>query len=382
MTGILKTPLWERHREAGARLVEFAGFDMPVLYTSIVAEHRAVRAAAGIFDVSHMGEIRLRGPGAFSGAQRLFTRDLGKLSESRVLYGLLCRADGGIIDDVTLARTGPDDLLFCVNAANAESDLAWIRSVWNDCGRPCELLDESATTALLAVQGPGARAIVDPLLANPAAAPRRWRCAQAELERMPVLLSRTGYTGEDGYEIYLSADHAVEVWDLLLAAGGGRLTPAGLGARDTLRTEMAFPLYGHELSLERNPLEAGLERFVDFGVGFIGEEALCKVRASGPSERLVGLMLESRQVARTGYALAAKEPAGEVTSGTFGPSVQRSIAIGYVQDRFSTPGTRLSVRIREKSVGCTVVPTPFFDRTRTPAGSAKGTADAKGSEAP
>ena len=368
MTGILKTPLWERHREAGARLVEFAGFDMPVLYTSIVAEHRAVRGAAGIFDVSHMGEIRLRGPGAFAVAQRLFTRDLGKLSEGRVLYGLLCRADGGIVDDVTLARTGPDDLLFCVNAANADSDLAWIRSVWNDHARPCELLDESAATALLAVQGPGARAIVDPLLADPGFAPRRWRCVQTQLEGVPVLLSRTGYTGEDGYEIYLSADHAVAAWDLLLASGGGGLTPAGLGARDTLRTEMAFPLYGHELSLAQNPIEAGLDRFVDFGAGFIGEEALCRVRDAGPAERLVGLAIESRQVARSGYAIESEETVGKVTSGTFGPSVQQSIAIGYVQDRFSEAGTRLAVRIREKSVGCTVVPTPFFDRSRRPAG--------------
>lgn len=364
MTEARKTPLWHRHQEAGARLVEFAGFDMPVLYTSIMAEHRTVRSAAGIFDVSHMGEFRLRGAGALALAQRLLTRRLDRLSEGRVLYGLLCRPDGGVIDDVTLARTGPEELLFCVNAANIEQDLDWIREVWNDSGRPCELLDESTDTALLAVQGPDARAIVDPLLSDPSAAPRRWRCVSLDLLGTRVLLSRTGYTGEDGYEIYLAAERAVDVWDGLLAEAQGRLSPAGLGARDTLRTEMAFPLYGHELSLERNPLEAGLDRFVDFGAGFIGEAALRGVQADGPSERLVGLELEGRQVARSGYAIEAEETVGQVTSGSFGPSIRRSIALGFVRCPFSEPGTQLAVRIRDKTVGCRVVPTPFFDRTK------------------
>ena len=337
---------------------------MPVLYESIVAEHRAVRASGGIFDVSHMGEVRLKGPDALALAQRLFTRDLTSLGEGRVAYGLMCRADGGVIDDLTVARTGPEEVLLCVNASNVETDLDWIRDVHERSGLLCEVVDESPETALLAIQGPQARAIVDPLLPEGVKGPRRWRCLPTQLLETPVLLSRTGYTGEDGYEIYLPHEAAVHVWDGLLQAGAGRLTPAGLGARDTLRTEMAYPLYGHELSLTRDPLSAGLDRFVDFGAGFVGEDALAQIRETGTPERLVGLLLDGRQMARSGYALEAEEQVGEVTSGTFGPSVERSIAIGYVASAHAEPGTRLAVRIRAKAVGCTVVPTPFFRREK------------------
>ena len=298
-------------------------------------------------------------------------------------YGLLCQEDGGVIDDVTAYRVAENDVLLCVNASNIAADLAWLRKVHDESGLDCEVLDESDATGLLAIQGPAALEITAGLLEDGDPAPRRWRFREARLAGVPVWLSRTGYTGEDGYEIFSPAGQAVTLWDALVAAGGDRLSLAGLGARDTLRTEMAYPLYGHELDLERNPLEAGLERFVRFGAGFIGEPALAAQRASGPAERLAGLLVEGRSVPRPGFAILADRPAksassvvkgassavkgvssavGRVTSGTFAPSVERSIAMGYVPADLAEPGTRLGIEIRGRQVPCTVTETPFYNR--------------------
>jgi len=355
-----RTPLHARHVDAGARMVPFAGFEMPVLYTSIVAEHRAVRSGVGLFDVSHMGEIRLRGPQALELGQRLFTNDVPATQIGRVRYGLLCLENGGVVDDVTLYRCGEQDLLFCVNAANIEADLSWMLEVQQGSGLHCDLIDESEETALLALQGPEALTLVESLRPAGEPAPRRWRFTSTELSGLPVLLSRTGYSGEDGYEIYVRADRALALWDALREAGGEALCPAGLGARDTLRTEMAYPLYGHELERSRNPIEAGLERFLAFGRGFTGEAALARARE--PEQRLVGLVLEGRQVARSGYPILAEGRIGTITSGTYGPSVERSIALGYLAARYAAVGTRLGVEIRGRNVPCQVTQTPFYGR--------------------
>ncbi len=343
-------------------MVPFAGWDMPVLYGSIVDEHRAVRRSAGLFDVSHMGELRIRGPQAAALAQRLLTNDVVDAPVGRVRYGLLCQEDGGVIDDVTAYRVAEDDVLLCVNASNIAADLEWLRKVQAQSGLDCEVHDESDATALLAIQGPAALEITAGLLEDGGQAPRRWRFREARLAGVPVWLSRTGYTGEDGYEIFVASQQAVALWDALVAAGADRLALAGLGARDTLRSEMAYPLYGHELDLGRNPLEAGLERFVRFGAGFIGETALAALHPGGPAERLVGLLLEGRAVPRPGFAILADRPVGRVTSGTFAPSVERSIAMGYVPADLAEPGTRLAVEIRGRQVPCTVTETPFYNR--------------------
>jgi aminomethyltransferase len=357
-----QTPLHERHVEAGARMVPFAGWHMPVLYGSIVEEHTAVRRSAGLFDVSHMGELRLRGPQAAALAQRLLSNDVLGAPIGRVRYGLLCQEHGGVVDDVTAYRVAEDEVLLCVNASNIAADLEWVRKVHAQSDLDCEVVDESDATALLAIQGPAALEITGGLVEDEDPAPRRWRFREARLAGIPVWLSRTGYTGEDGYEIFSPAQHAVALWDALVAAGGDRLSLAGLGARDTLRTEMAYPLYGHELDLERNPLEAGLERFVRFGAGFIGEPALEAPRTSGPAERLVGLLVEGRAVPRPGFPIVADRPVGTVTSGTFAPSVERSIAMGYVPADLAEPGTRLAIEIRGRQVPCTVTETPFYNR--------------------
>jgi aminomethyltransferase len=335
---------------------------MPVLYTSIVAEHHAVRTQAGIFDVSHMGEVRLRGPSAIGLAERIFTNHASKTGEGRVRYGLLCLEDGGVVDDVTLLRTGPEEVLLCVNAANIEADLDWIREVDRRERFGCDVIDESPETGLLAVQGPEVRALIDRLLPANRPAPRPWRFAATEVAGIAVLLSGTGYTGEDGFEIFVPGDRAAALWDALLEAGQGRLVPAGLGARDTLRTEMAYSLYGHEIDRSRNPIEAGLERFVAFGTGFIGEEAIAAVRDEGPAQQKVGLVLEQRTVARPGTPILDEGPVGTVTSGTYGPTVERSIGIGYVPAQYASVGTSLAVEIRGRRVPCSVTETPFYGR--------------------
>ena len=355
-----RTPLHARHAEAGAKLVPFAGFEMPVVYTSILEEHRSVRSAAGLFDVSHMGEVRLRGPQAEALAQRLFTNDVAGTPPGGVRYGLLCAEDGGVVDDVTLYQVAEGELLFCVNAATASADLEWIRSVAARGRYDCQVIDESDATALLAVQGPEARKLVHRLLPD-APRPGRWKFAPTRYQDAEIWLSRTGYTGEDGYEIFLPNRCAVPLWDALCAAG---VRPIGLAARDTLRTEMGYSLYGHELDPSINPLEAGLERFVAFGKGFIGEEALLEIQKRGTPRRIVGLLLEGRQVARPGAPIVHGGPIGTVTSGTFGPSIERSIAIGYVPAEHAGVGTRLAIEIRGREIACEVAQLPFFHRKR------------------
>jgi aminomethyltransferase len=359
---LLRTSLHGRHLEAGARLAPFAGFEMPVVYGSIVAEHRAVRESAGLFDVSHMGEVRIRGRQALELAQRVFSNDVAGTRLGRVRYGLLCLEDGGVVDDVTLYRTGEQEVLLCVNASNIAADLAWIREVHQTSGLDCDVIDESEQTALMALQGPRALELAGALLPDDFTPPRRWRFESARMAGLDVCLSRTGYTGEDGYEIYVAAEHAGSLWDALVDESGSALTLAGLGARDTLRTEMGYSLYGHELDREHDPVEAGLERFLAFDQDFIGRDAVQRTARDGPERRLVGLLLEGRQVARTGYPILADQPIGVVTSGTFGPSVERSIAMGYVGARYATAGTPLAVEVRKRRVACRVTPTPFFSR--------------------
>ncbi|MCP4007383.1 MAG: glycine cleavage system aminomethyltransferase GcvT [bacterium] len=360
-TPLARTPLYSTHVEEGAKLSPFAGFEMPVVYSSIIDEHRAVRSCAGLFDVSHMGEVRFRGPDAIALAQQIFSNDVAGTAPGRARYGILCLDDGGAVDDVLLYRVGENEVLFCLNASNIAADLAWIHEVHGRGSLEVEIIDESESTALLAIQGPAALEITHELAGPDLKPPRRWRFAEAELEGVPVWLSRTGYTGEDGYEIYAPADGATQLWKRLREVGGTRLVPAGLGARDTLRTEMGYALYGHELDRTRTPIAAGLERSVAFGKGFVGEAALARDRDDG-EERLVGLVLEGRRVARSGYPILTDAGRGIVTSGTHGPSVERSIAMGYVPTGAARLGAKLRVEIRDRAIPCEVVKTPFFNR--------------------
>lgn len=356
------TPLWSEHRALGAKLVPFAGWEMPVSYRGILAEHRAVRSSAGLFDVSHMGEIELSGPRAADLCQRLTTNDVRRLAVGQVQYTLLCREEGGVVDDTTLYRVGETRYFFCVNAANTAKDVEWIRQ--HAAGS--EVTDLSAETALLALQGPRAAKILGTLTTATLAELKSFGCVEAVVAGVPALISRTGYTGEDGFELFTRADHAGALWAALLESGRAHgLEPAGLGARDTLRLEAALPLYGNELDDSTTPLAAGLDRFVKLdGEDFIGRAALVGERREG-SRRLVGIELVEPGIARRGYPILAEgEVVGSVTSGAHSPTLGRSIALAYVDERFASVGTALAVEIRGRAAGARVVRTPFYRRAR------------------
>ncbi|MBW2240568.1 MAG: glycine cleavage system aminomethyltransferase GcvT [Deltaproteobacteria bacterium] len=355
MTGLQRTPLHEAHIALGARMVPFAGFDMPVQYDSIKEEHAAVRQTAGLFDVSHMGQIHFAGPEAVATVERLLTCHVASLRVGRVRYGLLCNEEGGVVDDVTVYRTGEDSLFLCVNAANVEKDYRWcVRHASEAAG----VRNRSAETALLALQGPDSATILAKLGAVALDEMRRFRFADAELAGGKVVLSRTGYTGSDGFEIYAPAGAAMGLWQALTDAGA---RPCGLGARDTLRLEAALPLYGHELDDSTSPIEARLDRFVKFEAGgFIGAEAVRRCAKAGPKRLLAGFEMVGRGIARAGYPIAKEgETVGAVTSGGPSPTLGKSIGLGYVPPALAEPGQGFDIVVRGKPVAARVIETPF-----------------------
>ncbi len=356
-----RTPLYATHRALGARFVEFGGWEMPVQYTGIVEEHRAVRERVGLFDVSHMGEIELRGPRALAACQELTVNDVSRLHDGQAQYSLLCRPHGGVVDDVIVHRLASDRLLICVNASNIEKDLAWIREHRGGA----EVVDRSDEFAQLALQGPRATATlaaVAPLALDDI---RRFEFRESVVAGQPTLIAHTGYTGEDGWELYCAPDAAPALWQALVEAGQPHgLAPAGLGARDTLRLESGLPLYGHELTDDTTPLEAGLRWVVRFEKpGFIGREALVRQREAGTERTLVGVVLTDPGIPRQGYrVLAEDQTVGTITSGTKSPTLGTAIGMGYVARPWHAVGTRLAVEIRGRAARAEVVPLPFYRR--------------------
>src|SRR5436190_9379808 len=328
-TALRRTPLYECHVAAGARLVPFAGWEMPVQYESVKAEHVAVRGACGIFDVSHMGEIETRGPDAARFLQHVLSNDVDKVDVSGAQYSVLCREDGGVLDDLFTYRLEPDRWLTVTNASNHERDLDWFRR--HAEGFDVELADRLDDYAMLAVQGPLAREIVQAVADGPL--PDRFTIREQQLGTARALVAGTGYTGEDGVELLVRPDDAPGVWDLLVGRGA---TPAGLGARDTLRLEVCFHLYGNDLMDSRGPIEAGLGWAVKEDTGFIGSDAVRAVREGGPREKLVAFVMEEG-IARQGNAIAG---GGEVTSGTMSPCLGAGIGMGYVPAERAEAGTR------------------------------------------
>lgn len=354
-----RTPLHAAHLRRGARMIGFGGWDMPVQYTGIVEEHRTVRAAVGCFDVSHMGEFEFDGPDARAALQRLTTNDVGALEVGQVQYSLLCAEDGGIVDDLTLYRLDDDRYMMTVNAANVDTDWAWITRHLE--GR-VQARDVSGETGLIAVQGPRAEALVGRLSDLDLKRLGYYRFARGSVAGVPGIVSRTGYTGEDGFELYLRASDTERVWEALLAEGRpDGVAPIGLGARDTLRLEMTYALYGNDIDLTTNPLEAGLGWVVKLGKGdFLGRAAIERVKREGSARRLVGFEMVDRAVARHGYRMLRNGTAvGEVTSGSYGPSVDRYIGMGYVAAPASAVGTELEVEVRGRPQRARVVKTPF-----------------------
>jgi aminomethyltransferase len=361
-----RTPLYECHREAGARLVEFAGWEMPVQYQGVIEEHRAVRTAAGMFDVSHMGEVRVRGAGAESFLQRLTPNDVSKLVPGRAHYSGLLTEQGTYIDDLLIYRLAADDFLVVVNASNAPRDFAWIAD--HADGKPdVTVADESDRWALIALQGPRAVEILTPLATPGAAAVKYYGFLQGEVAGRPAILSRTGYTGEDGFELYVAPEDAPEIWRRLLEAGAPHgLVPAGLGARDTLRLEAAMALYGHEIDETTTPWEAGLAWVVKLDKGdFLGREALVAQKEAGAPRKLVGFEVQGRGIARQGHLVQVEgENVGVVTSGTWSPTFEKALGLAYVPPRLAEPGTPLSLDVRGRGVPAVVVATPFYRRPK------------------
>jgi aminomethyltransferase len=350
--------LYDAHLKSGARMVPFGGWEMPVQYSGIIEEHRTVRAAVGLFDVSHMGEFEAEGPNALAVLQSLTTNDVAALEVGQVQYSVLCYPHGGIVDDLTVYRLADDRFLLTVNAGNIDKDWAWV----TEHGRAARWRNASTDTGLIAVQGPRAEALVARLADIDVPAIGYYRFARGTVAGVSTLVSRTGYTGEDGFELYTAAGDTARLWAALLAAGAPLgVAPIGLGARDTLRLEMRYALYGNDIDETTNPLEAGLGWIVKPAKGeFIGREAIEKVRAAGVSRRLVGLEMVERAVARHGYrVLKDGRPVGVVTSGSYGPSVDRYIALAYVETPLATNGTALDVEIRGQAKGARVVKTPF-----------------------
>jgi aminomethyltransferase len=356
-----RTAFHEYHRDAGARLIDFGGWEMPVQYTGILDEHHATRQRVGLFDVSHMGEVRFRGPGALEAVNRLVTNDVARLVDGQAMYTAMCHPHGGIVDDLIVYRLHAEDVLICVNAANREKDLAWMRAHTSGV----DVANESDQWAQVAIQGRHAQELLQALTATPLAPIKNYWFATGTFAGVEgCILARTGYTGEDGFEVFLPAGAADLVWGAIHAEGAKYgLANIGLGARDTLRLEMKYCLYGNDITDDTNPLEAGLGWVTRLEKGdFIGRDALLRVKEQGVSRRLVGLAVEGRIARPHCPVLAAGDVVGEVTSGTRAPSLEANIAMAYVPAALSKTGTELEVDVRGKAARATVVKTPFYNR--------------------
>jgi len=344
-----RTPLWERHRDTGARLVDFAGWEMPVQYQGVSPEHLAVRRRAGIFDVSHMGEVETSGPQAPAFLQRVLSNDVERMAVGGAQYSLLCREDGGILDDLFTYRLETDRFLTVTNASRHAEDLAWLSS--HAAAFDVDVVDRLENYAMLAVQGPLARELVQAIADDPL--PPRMAAARRVLDGHPALVCGTGYTGEDGVEILCDPAAAAPLWDGLVRRGA---VPAGLGARDTLRLEACFPLYGNDISEQRNPIEAGLGWAAKEQTGFLGADAVARARAQGTAERLVPFRFSGPGIPRAGNPVIE---GGMVTSGTMSPSLRTGVGLAYLPARRAEVGTAFEVDVRGKRRPAVVAAKPL-----------------------
>lgn len=369
MTALKRTPLYPVYAEYGAKTIDFGGWDLPVQFTGILQEHETVRTSAGMFDVSHMGEVIVSGADAENYLYNMTTNDVRKLEVGQVQYSLLCYPDGGVVDDLLIYRLSEQEYMLVINASNTEKDLDWLRKhVEGDV----VLTDLSAETALLAVQGPRAVEIVAQLTDEQVSELGSFRFIREvaiklneSMGEARALISRTGYTGEDGFEIYVAAGHAISVWQAVMSAGSeSGLKPIGLGARDTLRFEARLPLYGQELSAHISPLEAGLGYFVKLDKDdFIGREALLAQKANGIPRKLVGIEMLERGIPRSHYPVYDADDGrqiGEVTTGTQSPTLKRNMGLALVDSQYAVLGTEVWVEIRGKRLMAKVVRTPFY----------------------
>jgi aminomethyltransferase len=358
----LRTPLYDRHVAAGGQMVEFGGWMMPLQYTSMRDEHTAVRQRVGLFDVSHMGEIHLTGPGALAALDRVVTNRVDDMAFGQARYTLVCNEDGGIIDDALVYRPVPDVFTVVVNAGPRPVVVEHFRHVIDEARAACDMMDITENLALIAVQGPQAIELLRPMADIDLDAIAFYHFQEGHVGDTKISFSRTGYTGEDGFELFIDAGDAVAVWDSLVAAGA---RPCGLGARDTLRLEAAMRLSGQDIGPDVNPLEAGLGWAVKLDKGdFVGRDALLRVKEQGPTRKFIGLELDGRAIARHGYSIQDRgTPVGEVTSGTHSFSLGRGVAMGFV-GAANADSQGLSVDVRGEAVAARRVPLPFYKREK------------------
>lgn len=359
-----RTVLFDSYAEFGGKTIDFGGWDLPVQFSSIKAEHEAVRTKAGLFDVSHMGEVLVSGEGALSYLQKLMTNDVSKLKNGQAQYTAMCYENGGTIDDLLIYKRGENDYLLVVNASNIDKDLEWMNQHKT---ADVNIEDLSSEYALLALQGPASQEILQKLTAEPLAEIKFFRFKEnVEVGGHNVLISRTGYTGEDGFEIYGSPEAISALWPAILEAGENEgVVPAGLGARDTLRFEAGLPLYGQELSKDISPLEAGLGFVVKLNKeeDFLGKEALASQKANGVPRKLVGVEMIDKGIPRTGYKVfLGEEEIGEVTTGTQSPTLKKNIGFALLKSEHTTQGTEVEIEIRNKRLKAVIIATPFYKR--------------------
>lgn len=359
-----RTPLFPIYAEHGARVIDFGGWELPVQFAGIQKEHDAVRQQAGLFDVSHMGEIRVSGEDALPFLQKITTNDVSKLEAGQCQYSLMCYPTGGVVDDLLVYKLGDSDYMLVINASNIDKDVEWLQQ--NLTGS-VELTNVSDETAMLALQGPHAERILAKVTEAPIQSLKPFRFLQnVEVSGIQALVSRTGYTGEDGFELYIDKDDAIKLWNLLLSADPNfSLVPVGLGARDTLRFEARLPLYGQELSKDITPLEAGLSFFVKLDKGdFIGRDVIADQKANGTPRKLVGIEMVERGIPRPHYTVFNTDgkQIGEVTTGTQSPTFKTNVGLALIDSAYSALGTELNVEIRGSQVKAKVVATPFYKR--------------------
>ena len=364
------TPLIDAHRAAQAKLVDFAGWDMPIHYSGVLDEYHAVRTKAGLFDVSHMGRIEVSGPGSLAFLQYVTTNDVAKVSLGQSQYSMICTSDGGIKDDIFIYHVKPYEFLVCVNASNRDKIFSWLLDKVAHV-RGCRVRDRSAELAQIAIQGPASRDILAAAGVSGIGNLKLRHCMETDAFGTPILVTRTGYTGELGYELYLPSGQASGVWHRLLELGRLQgIKPAGLGARDLLRLDMAYLLYGNDMDEQTTPLEAGAEWVISFDKGdFIGRAKLLDQRTRGLSRRLIGFELVEKGVPRHGFPIHSQHGAGtkigEVTSGNLSPLLQKGIGMGYLPPALATPGTAITIDIRGKACPAVVVKTPFYRKSKS-----------------
>jgi len=368
MSDLKCTPLNQWHRDHGAKMVDFGGWDMPIQFAGILAEHEAVRQRAGLFDVSHMGEVRVRGDDALAFVQHLTTNDAGGLEVGQAQYTVMANDAGGVIDDLLVYRLDDTDYLLVINAATTPKDVAWIERQAGRFAGSFEVRNESDEWAQVAVQGPRAEDILARVVSVDLSSMGYYRSVCSQFDGARALVSRTGYTGEDGFEVYLPPDRAAALADAILEAGkADGVVPVGLGARDTLRLEAGMLLYGNDMDESRSPVEAGLRWLIKPDKGdFVGKAAIAAQLEAGTAERLVGFELVERGIPRHGYALcsADEEEIGEVTSGSFSPTLQKGVGLGYVPAAHAEVDAHLKVDIRGRKLEARVVKTPFYRRPK------------------